>query len=86
MSFPKMDNSIKSAINDLKEIVSRHQGEHQDAVSLVSDIESIISDIETKASELAKSSRSAKSSEIPQQNAIDGIAVTNPVTGTVPAV
>ena len=61
MSFPKMDNSIKSAIKDLKEIVSRHQGADKEVVSLVSEIESIISDIETKAGELAKSARSKKS-------------------------
>lgn len=83
MSFPKMDNSIKTAISDLKEIVSRRQGEDQDTVSLVSDIESIISDIEIKASELAKSSISSKTTEIPQQSAINGVPT---VTNTVPAV
>ena len=61
MSFPKMDNSIKSAIKDLKEIVSRHQGADKEVVSLVSEIESIISDSETKAGKLAKSARSKKS-------------------------
>lgn len=54
MSYPKMDNSVKTAISQLKDIAKKHESENNDVFSLVADIEKSISRIETKANRLAK--------------------------------
>ena len=54
MSYPKMDNSVKTAISQLKDIANRHQNDDSEVFSLVQDIEKRLSRIETKANRLAK--------------------------------
>lgn len=53
MSFPHSNNSLKTAINQLKEVVARHQGEQHETNEIVREIESIVVDIERKAGRLS---------------------------------
>ncbi len=53
MSFPHSNNSINQAVNQLKEVVARHQGVDHETNAMVREIEAIISDIERKAVDLS---------------------------------
>lgn len=80
MSYPKIDNTVKSALTDLKEIVVRNQAENEEVQNLVSDIEKSISKIETKANRLAKLAKRRKKADT-------NIAVpANQITSTIPAI
>jgi len=48
MSFPH-NNSLKAAVKQLQEVVSRHQGEDHETSKIVREIESIVADIERKS-------------------------------------
>lgn len=48
MSFPH-NNSLKAAVKQLQEVVSRHQGEDHETSMIVREIESIVADIERKS-------------------------------------
>ena len=48
MSFPHSNNSLMAAVKQLKEVVSRHQGEDHETVAMVREIEAIVADIERK--------------------------------------
>lgn len=53
MSFPHSNNSINQAVNQLKEVIARHQGVDHETNAMVREIEAIISDIERKAVDLS---------------------------------
>ncbi len=53
MSFPHSNNSLKAAIKQLKEVVSRHQGEDHETTAMVREIETIVADIERKTASLS---------------------------------
>jgi hypothetical protein len=48
MSFPH-NNSLKAAVKQLQEVVSRHQGDDHETSKIVLEIESIVADIERKS-------------------------------------
>ncbi len=48
MSFPH-NNSLKAAVKQLQEVVSRHQGEDHETTKMVREIEAIVADIERKS-------------------------------------
>ena len=48
MSFPH-NNSLKAAVKQLQEVVSRHQGDDHETSKIVREIESIVADIERKS-------------------------------------
>jgi len=49
MSFPHSNNTLTQAVKQLKEVVSRHQGDDHETTAMVREIESIVADIERKA-------------------------------------
>lgn len=49
MSFPHSNNSLNQAVKQLKEVVSRHQGEDHETTAMVRELEAIVADIERKA-------------------------------------
>jgi len=56
MSFPiNTDNSLRTAVSQLKDVVSRHQGADHETVAMVREIESIVADIERKTGTSATS-------------------------------
>ena len=60
MSFPKNETSLKSTFKELKEIVSRNQGENHESIAMVNELESLISDLERKAGRLSSSNGTDK--------------------------
>ncbi len=53
MSFPHSNNSLKAAIKQLKEVVSRHQGDDHETTAMVREIETIVADIERKTATMS---------------------------------
>lgn len=48
MSFPNTDNSLRTTVSQLKDVVSRHQGADHETVQIVRELESIVAEIERK--------------------------------------
>lgn len=61
MSFPHSNNSLNEAVKQLKEVVSRHQGEDHESTSMVREIEAIVADIERKAVNISFCDRGSES-------------------------
>ena len=70
MSYPKMDNSVKTAITDLKEIVGRTRTDTKEVFDLVSESENSIIEIEVKAQTIVHSTK---------KDAENGLAITGPI-------
>ena len=74
MSFPiNTNNSLRTAVSQLKDVVSRHQGIDHETVEMVRELEKIVADIERKTG-----------SELPAQ-ATD-LVVPGRVAGPVPVI
>lgn len=69
MSFPH-NNSLKAAVNQLKEVVTRHQGEDHETTSMVREIEAIVADIERKSVIMPIAERANESQAITPVNVI----------------
>lgn len=67
------DNSLRTAVSQLKDVVSRHQGADHETVEMVREIESIVADIERKTGSAANSQ-------------ISDMVVPGRVAGVVPVV
>ncbi|MGD9684792.1 MAG: hypothetical protein AB7W16_26810 [Candidatus Obscuribacterales bacterium] len=79
MSFSKSSNNnspIKDTLYELKDIVSRQQGEDHESVGLVLEIEAIVSAIEAKQDAI---SRKHKKKSTEQNIVVPGMGNTVPV-------
>lgn len=54
MSFPiNTNNSLRTAVSQLRDVVSRHQGADHETVEIVRELESIVAEIERKTGSTA---------------------------------
>ncbi|MDZ4838054.1 MAG: hypothetical protein SGJ27_30080 [Candidatus Melainabacteria bacterium] len=64
MSFPH-NSSLKAAVKQLQEVVSRHQGDDHETSKIVREIESIVADIERKSVDMPITERANESQIVP---------------------
>lgn len=69
MSFPNTDNSLRTTVSHLKDVVSRHQGADHETVQIVRELETIIAEIERKTGSAVPS----KGSEMVVPGAVAGV-------------
>ncbi|MCA9804296.1 MAG: hypothetical protein KC777_20145 [Cyanobacteria bacterium HKST-UBA02] len=83
MSFSKSSNNnspIKTTLYELKDIVSRQQGEDHESVGLVLEIEAIVSAIEAKQDAISRKHKKKNADQSMGQNiVVPGMGNTVPV-------